>query len=180
MLGVGGAASLSAQRIDQRRGLWFSAGVAAASLDLDCSFCTDDRKLGPAVYLQAGGTPSRQIIVGVEANGWRASDPDTTREFVTVSAVLYYYPAVQPAIFVKAGFGGGRYAEVSGPDDLSATGFMIQLGAGYDLSVGGQFWAAPFFHYQIAPDFKGKRNRIGLSNRISLNVLQLGARLSWH
>ncbi len=174
------AVPATGQHIDDRRGIWFALGLAATSTRIDCTFCSGERKLGPSGYVQIGGTPSRRTLAGVEVSYWRMSEPDTTREYAAATAFLLYYLSVERPLFLKGAFGIGRYAEVSGADQLSATGFSIQLGAGYNLRVTGQLWMAPFINFAWAPDQKGTRNKIGIISELNLNMFQGGISISWH
>jgi hypothetical protein len=174
------ATPATAQRIDDRRGIWFAVGFGAMSTEMNCTFCSEDRKLGPSGYAQIGGTPSVKTLAGLEFSYWRATDPDTTREYAAATASLLYFLSPEKSLFLKAGLGVGRYAEVSGPDQLSTNGFLIQVGLGYDFRLTPHLWTAPYFNYFWAPDHKGTRNRIGITSEFSLNMFQAGIKLSWH
>jgi len=174
------AAPASAQHIDDRRGMWVGIGLGGMSTNINCSFCTDARKLGPAGYAQIGGTPSRHTLAGVEIDYWRVSASDTTREYASAVAFLMYYISLERPLFLKGAFGIGRYAEVSGPDQLSVHGFSIQLGLGYDIAIANHLWIAPYFNLVWAPNQEGTRNKLGISSDFSLSMLQAGIQLSWH
>ncbi len=174
------ATPASAQYIDDRRGIWFGVGLGALSTKINCSFCSEDRKLGPSGTVMIGGTPSARTLAGVEVSYWRATDPDTTREYAAATAFLMYYLSTQTPLFLKGEFGIGRYAEVSGTDNLSANGFSLKFGLGYDFRIAGRFWTAPYFNFGWAPDQKGTRNKLGIASDFSLNMLEAGIRVSWH
>jgi hypothetical protein len=174
------AVPATAQHIDDRRGMWFGIGLGGMLAKINCSFCTDARKLGPAGYVQIGGTPSRLSLAGVEVDYWRQSDSDSTREYASATAFLIYYVSADKPLFLKGAFGIGRYAEVSGLDELSVHGFSIQLGLGYDISITERLWIAPYFNVVWAPNQEGTRNKLGITSDFSLNMLQAGAQLSWH
>jgi len=174
------AVPASAQHIDDRRGMWVGIGLGGMSTKINCSFCTDARKLGPAGYVQIGGTPSSNTLAGVEVDYWRESDSDTTREYASAAAFIMYYVSTDKPLFLKGAFGIGRYAEVSGPDQLSVHGFSILLGLGYDIRITDRLWTAPYFNFLWAPDQEGTRNKLGIASKFSLSMLQGGVKLSWH
>ena len=178
---LGVAAPAEAQHIDDRRGFWIGLGVGAALTKVNCDFCGTDRTLGPSGFVQLGGTPSRKTLAGVEVTYWRGSDPDTTREYVSATAIVKYYFSIEYPVFVKGGGGIGRYAEeTSTGDAVSSSGFSFVVGTGYDLRMTARIWAAPYVNYVIAPAQEGTRNRIALSTDISQNLWQFGVRLSYH
>ncbi|UCD23293.1 MAG: hypothetical protein JSW51_09570 [Gemmatimonadota bacterium] len=174
------AAPAEAQHIDDRRGLWGSLGVGAASTSVSCSFCGDKAIWGPSGYVQIGGTPTRNTLAGVEVAYWRGTRADTTQEYVNGTAFIMLYPVLDYPFFLKGGFGVGRFAEEAGADKLSSNGFSIVFGTGYDLRITDRLWTAPFISLIIAPSQEGTRNRVGLTTDISQTIWQFGAKISYH
>jgi hypothetical protein len=175
------AAPAVGQTIEDRRGFWLAGAVTGSSVDIDCErYCPSERISGISGYVQFGGTPSRLTLAGAEFNGWYASDSEAKREYLAVMGVGYWFPSVDFPFFLKLGIGAGRYAEETADDELSATGFAIQLGTGYDFRISTRLWAAPVIQYIIGPDQNAKRNRFGLSTGFNLALIQLGAKVSWH
>ena len=185
------ATALHAQRDRVRRGAWVAGGAAPAGVFIDLPNRKNSRAWGISGFIQVGGTPSERGFVAVEGNYWRGTRSDTTSEYVAVMAVLNFYPSEIQPLFVKLGFGAGRWAQqeirrdsvtnaVSGTRSLSATGFAVVVGAGYDFRVGNRVSVGPYFNYVYAPGQSLKANRIAQITRPDLNVLQFGGRVNWH
>ncbi len=175
------ATSAAGQRTDGRRGFWVAGAAGGSSVDIDCiQYCPSDRKLGISGSVQLGGTLSTKSLAGIEANGWRTSASGEAREFIAVLGVFHYYPVPEYALNVKFGLGAGRYGEEMGDDQMSATGFVVQLGLGYEFAVTRHLWTGPFVQYMNAPDMNASRNRFSLSTDFRVNLFQLGGRIAWH
>lgn len=170
---------LTTPTLGQRRGPFVAAGGALAFGNVDCTFCTSGTKLAGFGFVEVGGAPSDRAHVGLEASYWRGSEADTTREYFKVTANVHLYPNPDIPFSFKAGFGAGRYAEVSGDDELSSNGFVFDVGAQYDFPLSQRFSVGPFVTYSVAPDQRAKRNKIGLSSRLELTLLRFGGRVRW-
>src|SRR4051812_50050938 len=92
LLAIGVAAPAQAQR-RVRSGFWFDAGGGYGTLRVTCLGCPSPTSAdGLAITLSAGGTVSRYVLVGVEAQAWNGVG-DTRREALrTVSLVAHWYP----------------------------------------------------------------------------------------
>ena len=185
------ATTLHAQRDRGRRGVWVAGGAAPAGVFIDLPNRSNSRAWGVSGFIQVGGTPGERAFAALEGNYWRGTRSDTTSEYVAVTAVLNFYPSETKPLFVKLGFGAGRWAQqeisrdsltnaVSGERSLSATGFAIVVGAGYDFRVSNHVSVGPYFNYVVAPGQSLKANRIAQITRPSLNVIQFGGRVRWH
>lgn len=179
--GLYAASPLLGQKIDDRRGFWLAGAVTYSSTAINCSeYCPTERTPGLSGYLQFGGTPSRMTLAGAEVNGWYSSNSEAKREYIAVMGVGYLYLSDDYPFYIKLGVGAGRFGEEAGDDDLSASGFALQVGTGYDFRLTSRIWAAPLIQYLVAPDMNAKRNRFGLSQEFDMNLLQVGAKISWH
>ncbi len=170
---------LTTPLLGQRRGLFVAAGGAAAFANINSLFSTDDTKLGAFGFVEVGGTPSERAQVGVELSYWRGSDADTAREHFKVTANIHLLLNPQVPLALKAGFGAGRYAEVSTNHELSSNGFVFDVGAEYHFQLSRRFSFGPFFTYSVSPDQGAKRNKLGVSSRLDFTLLRLGAYLRW-
>ena len=170
---------LTTPLLGQRRGLFVAVGGAPAFANINCTFCTDGTKLGAFGFVEVGGTPSERTQVGLELSYWRGSDADTAREHIKVTANVHLFPNPQIPLALKAGFGAGRYAEVSGGDELSSNGFVIDVGAEYYFQLSRRFSFGPFFTYYVSPDQGAKLNKFGVSSRLDFTLLKLGGHVRW-
>ena len=178
------AAPLCAQRLQHRQGMWLGGGLGASWASIDCRVCTDDAELGFSGALRIGGTPSPQASAGVELSYWRPAAADTAREYWAVMALLDYSPSPRVPVFIRLGFGAGRYAEervtaTGGPWGLSAHGFVLQAGAGYTFPLAGRFRIAPGISYVAARGHKAKLNQIAESRDLSASMIRIGADITW-
>ncbi len=163
-----------------RRGLWFGLGVAPASVHAKCARCSADRKLGYAGYVHIGGSFSPRLRAGVEATGWRQSDPDSTREYGAVTLMVLLHPVPTSPVYLKVGVGAGRYAERGGSDLLSANGFATLLGAGADFRIRQRITIGPYVNYVFSNNQALKVNRLLQFTELDLNMVQFGVGGRWH
>jgi hypothetical protein len=103
---------------------------------VSCDGCIDTGRLESASgFLKLGTAVSQNLLLGVEANGWRKRSSGVTENLGNVSAVAYLYPWARGGLFVKGGGGLSTYI-ASGPGpDLTGTGWGLIAGVGYDLRV---------------------------------------------
>jgi hypothetical protein len=133
-----------AQRPQTREGYWISGGVGYGSWDLSCEGCQSDRESGVTVLLAMGGTPSRNLLIGGEIEGWSKEQDGVDIVFGHVSGVAYWYPRATGGLFVKGGIGIGTLSLDAGPlGDESDTGLGLHAGAGYDIRLGRNFSLTP-------------------------------------
>lgn len=174
----------------ERQGFWVTIGLSPGSArcaqfnptgDPPGFTCSTERKIGPSAFIGAGGTVSQRLLLGVEANGWAHSNPDTVRQYGVVFATLQLYPARDLPFFVKAGFGVGRYAE-DPPDDevLSGAGFAFEAGVGADFRVVPRLTVVPFLQAVIAHGLPANRGRLDkLQEPLDFDLIQLGVGVRW-
>ena len=178
-----------------RKGLWFSAGLGAASAKLHCGVCTSTRSSrGTSAYARVGTTVSPFLLVGVEANGWLRSDEDGSHHIISVTGDAYWYPNLRHGYFLKAGFGFSDYRQSKQRDNsdvtdaLLADGFTGQLGVGYEVRVNPRMSIVPYFNIvgsangtlssQTDDGSRLERNR--LVKDVNIVMFQLGMGLTWH
>ena len=173
------AAPLSGQRYSDRPGLYLSGGFGGASTSVSCpTYCPSGRQMGIAGHVSIGGSPSPNIMLGFEASGWRQTMADTAREYLSATAVVHFYPIEDKPFFLKAGFGVGRYGEETLPlRAMSAHGFVMKLGVGYDFRIANEISIAPLFQFVNAPGQKAQRDRFALTNNIDVRMFEFGARI---
>jgi hypothetical protein len=138
------ASSAEAQRPQRRQGFWISGGVGYGSLDVGCDGCESDRESGVTALLAMGGTPSQNILIGGEIEGWSKEVDGVDIVFGHVSGVAYWYPQATGGFFVKGGAGIGTLSVDAGPlGDDSDNGVALHAGAGYDIRLGRNFSLTP-------------------------------------
>lgn len=172
---------LAGQRRIEHEGFWLglgaAPGVGKCTLELRCSTAS---KLGIAGWVAAGGTISERVLVGIEANGWAHSEPDTVRQFGSVTATLVFYPIEEGPFYGKAGIGAGRYAEDAAGQILTANGFAFVLGAGADLAVSSRLAIVPFVQYVVSNRQTAKRSRFPIEGALlDFSMIQLGVGARW-
>ena len=150
------ASSAEAQRPQTRQGFWISGGVGYGSLDVSCDDCESDRQSGVTALLAMGGTPSQNLLIGGEIEGWTKEVDGVDIVFGHVSGVAYWYPQATGGFFAKGGIGIGTLSADAGPlGDESDSGLALHAGAGYDIRLGRNFSLTPtagIFWASIDPD----------------------------
>ena len=64
------AAQVDTHPTDTRSGAWFGFGAGLGSQSVSCSICTQDRRVGTAVYLRGGATLNPRVRLGLETGDW--------------------------------------------------------------------------------------------------------------
>ena len=177
-----------------RQGFWLGFGLGDGFAALNCGTCGSDRYGGLSGYLRLGTTWARNVLVGVEANGWLRSEAgslygDTSqvgqREEESISYgsfVVLWYPIRTGALYVKFGLGGMRYHADDGTDVLSAIAPCASLGIGYELRMGRAFSIVPYLNSLSSSNVVMHFNGVPNSNRddITITLIQLGLGATWH
>lgn len=170
----GALQSASAQQTQERKGFWFGFGLGYGSVG--CDDC-DGREGSGTGYLRLGGTVSRKVLIGFEANGWAKSENDVTVSIGNGSAVIYFYPSAQGGFHLKGGLG---LATVEFALDLGGGTFSVDdtgvgglLGLGYDVRIGRNISLVPFANF-LGATFSNN------GEKTSFNYFQLGLGLSVH
>jgi len=132
-----------------RDGFWFGLGLGYGAL---CGDDCDRRSGSGSGHFKLGGTVSRRVLVGFESNIWVKDEGGATLSQINGSGVLYFYPYRNAGFHLKGGFGFARATVVfgltgGGTLESTETGVGGVLGLGYDLRVGGNVSAVPFFNY---------------------------------
>jgi hypothetical protein len=173
-----------AQRYSGRSGFWISGEAGLSYANVECgSICYSDAFMAPTGIVSIGGSPSAKTSIALELSYWRVVADTTGRDYGVGMAVLRYFPVVSRSLFFKFGAGVGRYGEerirADGSRwDLSATGFSIQVGAGYDFPLSSHFRIGPTVSYVAALGHKAKRNRLPTTDMTG-KLLRIGAQITW-
>jgi hypothetical protein len=140
----------------QTAGVWFGAAAGIGTTRAACPICSSGLDLAPAAQLRVGGTWSESIRFGLEASGWTNNDAEQgVRDiFVTVGAVLYWYPLPRRPYYFKAGLGPAFYRvqdsdvdPMGEPDPpIRSTAVAGHFGIGYDVGLAGLLFS-PFFTF---------------------------------
>ncbi len=177
------AIPLSAQHRSVRDGLWIGGGFGVGVGRAHCDICTNNREDAMSGYLKFGGTPSQHLLVGVEGNGWTASDEDVRKYLGAVNAIAYWYPNRRGgAWYLKGGIGVLAYrVEERGGDGepITARSLSGQFGAGYDLRVLPTVSLTPYLNFvsSFYADLHSEGEQI---TNVNLTLIQLGVGLTLH
>ena len=155
------ASQAAAQTDGGHKGFWLSFGAGGGWMGGERSAIS---------YFRMGGTPSSTVHFGGQVLHWW-QDEDVQHN--SVSAVFSVYPFLKTTgrrslfqeLFVKTGFGVAT-AHYYGHD---VTGVGLDLGTGFDLRLGRNFFVTPNLDYAI--DFFAESTDTSL-------LFSLG--LSWH
>ncbi len=165
-----------------RQGFWIGFGFGPGSAGADCTSCTTDRTTGFSGYLRMGGTVSPHVLLGGESNGWVRPESGVTETLAYASFIASIYPSAAGAFFLKFGIGGMTYEVSDGTGSLTATAPAGSIGLGYDVRVGKMLSVTPFVNVLASSAVSFKINGISVptGQDIRLNLVQLGAGLTWH
>src|SRR5882762_558117 len=190
VLAVGAALTICAtetglaQRPQKRQGFWIGAGFGYGSLARTCDACQNlPGEPGLSGFLKLGVTAAPQLLMGVEANGWRKNIQGTTVTAVNASVVSYLYLKPTSGFFFKGGFGISWYREdpaLKDPSDtVSSNGIGITAGLGYDLRVGDNISLTPVGNF-VFGSLGNLRLRRQLIPNVQATLLQLGLGVTFH
>ena len=134
-------------------------------------------------YLKLGATLTPQLLMGLEANGWRRDLNGTTITSVNTSVVAYIYLKPTSGFFFKGGLGASYYREdvaVKTPEDTAATsGFGLTAGLGYDFRVGDNISLTPVGNF-VFGSLGNLRHRGFFFPNVQETVLQLALGVTFH
>lgn len=178
------ASPLFAQGYQSRRGFWISGEAGMTYANVECgTICYSDAFMAPMGIIHIGGGPSNQAMISLELSYWRVSADSSARDYGLGMAVLRFYPIANNPAFLKVGAGVGRYGEERiSPEDgrwaLSANGFSVQAGAGYEFPLFSRFRFGPTVSYVAALGHKANRNRLPASDMTG-RFLRFGTQITW-
>ncbi len=132
-----------------RDGFWLAIGLGAGaeSFRADDGLGWSDDKGGAVGYLKLGGTVSRSLLLGAEAQVWtaryygRTYSEDYDRTLGSLMAIAQVYPSPTGAVWLKGGVGFARdeldlFGPPTQPTVTGRDGLAFDLGLGYDFRVG--------------------------------------------
>ncbi len=164
--------SLSAQTTSDA-GLSFAFGAGAGWGRVSCDVCQTARDLGPTAFVRVGSTVRPGMRVGGEVTFWTHEVEDERENMGSAMAVLYLHPRQGP-LYVKGGVG---YVGYRAGDDISLNSAGMQLGAGYELRLGGL--ALNNYANLISSGFgRLKNDGTTIAEDVSTTLLQLGVGLT--
>ncbi len=174
---------VSAQPASARDGLWIGGGLGVGVGRAHCEICANTREDAMSGYVKVGGTPSQHLLIGVEGNGWTASDEEVRKYLGAVNAIAYWYPSRRGgAWYFKGGIGvlAYRAEERSGDGEpITARSVSGQFGAGYDLRVLPTVSLTPYLNFvsSFYADLHSEGQEI---TNVNLTLIQLGVGLTLH
>lgn len=171
----------AAQVVNRREGFWWGVGVSYGWVHVACDICKDDRGGAVSLSVALGGTVSRSVVLGGELNGWTTSEESVDEYLGSLSAVAYWYPGRDGALYLKGGIGYVAYRIDDNENALTSSGLGPQIGVGYEFYISRRTSIQPYLS-AIATlptanlDFNGNRQADG----VSLSLVQFGLSVTWH
>lgn len=163
-----------------RQGFGISFGLGGGSAGVSCDGCSSDRTGSLSGYLRLGGYVNPGLFVGGESSGWvhNESSVDETISFLT--AVVQWYPQPASGFYLKAGAGFSSASADDGFDEITAAGFGLTVGTGYDWRVTRNFSLTPYVNYLHTAGAELKANGAGTGFDANVSILQFGLGFTWH
>ena len=164
----------------ERKGFWFSGGLSAGSAEVNCDACSSDRTTDLSLDLSLGGTVSPKFLVGGEIVGWTHTDGTEDSFIGSFSALLVFYPMAASGLFFKGGLGLSAYETTGSGGTVTADGFAISGGVGYDFRLARNFSLTPYVAGMYGTPGSAQHNGSATGQTIGVNLLQFGLAAVWH
>lgn len=185
MIPVGLLAQEPGANPQAREGFWISFGVGGGPKWLGCDeLCSYDFGNGSAGSLSLGGTLNERWLIGADMVGWfpwSGADEGYNGDTDGFGAVLFtarHYPRVERGFFLTGGLGiGGIDLQ---DDDLQATGYVVKVGAGYDLRVGRTFSFTPSLSLVQTFSTEARVADDTVDGTVNFGMAVLGVAVTWH
>jgi hypothetical protein len=170
----------TAQRVAERHGIWFGAGLGMGSARLSCSVCRAGRDGGTSGYLRLGATVTRQLLIGGEAIAWYRTQGSVDYLLGSLQAVVYLYPMRNSGFYIKTGFGMAQYSAKDDNDKVSSQALAGQVGIGYEVAVGRRMSIVPYANFLGTSGADVKINNTVSSLSANTSLIQVGLGLTLH
>ena len=120
-----------------RSGFWIDAGGGYGTARVTCLGCPSPTNAGGvAVTVSAGGTVSRYVLVGVEAQVWNGVGDTRHEEMRSLNLVAHWYPwGLRNGFYLRGGTGLVAGTVVV-HDTTNARGVVRGSGLGIGFSLG--------------------------------------------
>jgi hypothetical protein len=171
---------LAGQRVAERHGVWFGAGVGVGSARLSCSICRGGRDGGLSGYLRLGTTVSPQVLIGGETTVWYHSAAAVDYLLGSVQAVLYFYPARKSGFYLKTGFGLAQYSAKDSQDQVATQALAGQVGVGYEVAINRGLSIVPYANFLGSSGADLKFNSTVSSLSANTSLIQAGVGITLH
>ena len=179
MIGLFCTASAHAQEPGERSrqsGFWGAFGLGPAGFT--CLKCPDGAleawsNLGGGGVLTIGTTIRKNLPVGLELltavhteiADVAENEVDPQATFITVAAIVQFYPMSNRGLFVSGGPAVGISSITGGGRLIEAPGAGFTVGLGYDFRIGRNFALTPTFRYaqlfsDVAHDDRNMAERV--------------------
>jgi hypothetical protein len=159
--------ALHAQHPPAREGFYVGTGLGYGTLGITGG---GNRHRGTTGYVKLGGAVRPNLLLGVEANGWDATDDRVSIESGILVASLTYYPVPNSGFFLNGGPGmAGVEADQAGFSGETDMGFGVLAGGGYDFRVGDMVSITPSLSYVWATFDEGEINDLQFAIGVTLH-----------
>lgn len=172
--------SVEAQRVADRSGFWFGAGIGLGSARLSCTICTAGRDGGTSGYLRLGATVSKQLLLGGETIIWYHTDNGVDYLLASVQAVVLMYPMRNSGFYIKTGLGISNYSAKDSVNKVSSQALAGQIGVGYEVLVGRNVSMVPFANFLGTSGADVKFNNTVSSLGAKTSLIQVGVGITLH
>lgn len=171
-----------AQRPQTRQGVNVSFGLGGGSAGIRCDGCTRGREGGNLFYLNIGGTITPRLTIGGELNGFGRTSNEEDLTIAAVMAVGHFYPRATSGFFVTTGVGLTNTLIENRLDrtSVTASGFGVEAGLGYDVRLGRNFSLSPYAQYVTSFSNQVMYSGVAAPGRINADYVHIGLGFTWH
>ena len=169
-----------AQRVPDRSGFWFGAGIGLGSARLSCTICTTGRDGGTSGYVHMGATVTKQLLVGGEVLAWYHTDNGVDFLLASVQAVVVLYPMRTSGFYIKTGLGVSNYSAKDSVNKVSSQALAGEIGVGYEVLVSNNISMVPFANFLGTSGADVKFNNTVSSLGARTSLIQIGLGITLH
>jgi hypothetical protein len=162
----------------QQHPFWGSIGFGGGKAALTCHFCSGRRRSSYSGALAFGARLRGRALVGIEIQGWRYSNSETTERVLAATPVIQFYPWSQP-VFVKAGLGAASFNSWDDTDRLSHSSVAGTVGAGFDWRFSPRYVLTPYVSALNGVDGSMRLNRDLVTRTSGVLLFQYGVAIAF-
>lgn len=164
---------------EPRRGFWlgFGAGITSVGFGGDAAAFDIERENGLSIHGRAAYTLAPKLSLGMDGLLWAKESEGNTASVWTLMAVATFFPLDRAPLWLEGGAGLMRLDESDIGNVGTGAGFAGAVG--YDLALGNDWVAAPFFRATFSTSVDIERNSEPAGFTENPQLLTFGVSFIW-